>query len=150
MARKTEFVSIPADYGRDVGKMFLLTEMPASKAETWATRAILAVTRAGIDLDVDPGSGMSGVMAAGVQSVVRGLGGISMEDVQPLLDEMMTCIQAIPDPAAPNVARYLVEDDIEEVRTRLYLRERVLSLHVGFSIAGRLSNSLPSAEPETV
>ena len=44
MARKTKIVTIAAE-GRDYGKSYLLTEMPALKAEKWATRAMMALIR---------------------------------------------------------------------------------------------------------
>ena len=42
MARKVEYITIDQE-GRDQGKTFKITEMPALKAEKWATRAFLAL-----------------------------------------------------------------------------------------------------------
>ena len=49
MARKTMDVLIDAD-NRDKGKLFFVEEMPASQAEEWATRALMAMMRSGIDI----------------------------------------------------------------------------------------------------
>ena len=38
------------DEGRDNGKVFVLTEMPASRAESWAMRALLALMANGVEV----------------------------------------------------------------------------------------------------
>lgn len=141
MARKTLTVTIPpAEEGsenRDAGKVFLLTEMPASEGERWGIRALLALGRAGIEIpDGLANAGMAGVHEMGG---LRLGGALHAEDVEPLMDDMMACIQRVPDPAKPDIVRALVESDIEEVGTRLRLRGEVMNLHLGFSIAGVLS-----------
>lgn len=142
MARKTLVVTIPpAEEGtenRDSGKAFLLTEMPASEGERWGIRALLALARAGIEIPPElDNSGMAGVHQMGG---LRLGGALHAEDVEPLMDDMMGCVQRIPDASKPDIVRALVEDDIEEVSTRLRLRGEVMQLHLGFSIAGVLSS----------
>lgn len=135
MARKTQSITIERE-GRDNGKAFLLTEMSASDAERWATRAILSLGRSGVEIPEDlENSGMAGIAIVGI----RAIGTMAFEDAEPLLAEMMECIQRIPDAAQSSVIRPLVEDDIEEVSTRLHLRSEVIALHLGFSIADVLS-----------
>lgn len=148
MARKTLTVTIPPPEegasNRDAGKVFLLTEMPASDGERWGFRALLALARAGIEIPEDiANAGMAGVHAVGG---LRLNGSLHPEDVEPLLEDMMACVQRIPDPKHPEVIRALVEDDIEEVATRLRLRGEVMQLHLGFSIAGVLSTLGASAK----
>jgi hypothetical protein len=104
--------------GRDQGKTFVLTEMPASKAEAWGARLMLALSRAGVE--VPPGffeMGMAGV-------------------AKPLLDEMMACVRIKVNAGV----RDLIEEDIEEVKTRLRLRDEVINLHLNFSVHAFLSN----------
>jgi hypothetical protein len=146
MARKTKEVTIGPEGGRDAGKHFLLTEMSASRAERWAARAVMAMMRTGIDLPTDiAGSGMAGLAAIGL----RALAGMSYDEAEPLLDEMMECVSVIPDPARPQVRRTLIEDDIEEVMTRLQLRREVVELHVGFSLAAGPSTTETAASAPT-
>lgn len=134
MARKTETIVIKEE-GRDRGRVFLLTEMPAAQAEEWATRALLAMGRSGASIpDEILGSGMSGIAAL----TLRAFAGLRWEDARPLLAEMFECVKIIPDPAR-DFSRTLIEDDIEEVATRVYLRDRLMDLHTGFSIADGLS-----------
>lgn len=117
------------DEGRDKGKTFLLTELPASHAEAWAIRAILALMRDGVELPEGfERMGMAGMAEVGLKA----LSGLKWEVVDPLLNEMWECVQIIPDPAKPNIIRALIEQDIEEVSTRIKLRAEVWTLHTGF------------------
>ena len=132
MARKVVTVTIPQE-GRDKGKAFLLTEMSASQAEKWALRALLALSRAGFEIP-DGAAGMAGIAQVGFQAFGR----VDFHDAEPLLDEMFTCLKCVPDPNKPEITRPLVDDDIEEVQTRIYLRGEIFRLHVDFSkLAGQ-------------
>jgi hypothetical protein len=126
--RKTLTYTETAD-NRDKGKVFKLEEMSADQAEAWALKAFFAIMNAGIDVpDNLADLGFAGIATAGLNA----LGKVDYETARPLLDEMMTCIQIIPDPAKPNVARALFPGDIEEVATKLKLRKAVFDLHVAF------------------
>jgi len=116
--------------GRDKGKVFILTEMPASQAERWAMRAFLALARGGVELPDNIASmGMAGIASVGLGALAH----LDWRDAQPLVDEMFECVQIQPDPKKPSIVRALVEDDIEEVATRLKLRAEVFKLHTDFS-----------------
>lgn len=155
MARKTAVITI-TDEGRDKGKIFILTEMPARKAEEWATRAFMLLARSGVQVpDNVAGAGFAGIAIMGFQA----LSSVNYEDIKPLFDEMMQCVQVRPDARHPEVVRYLVDsgsdgDDIEEVSTRLRLRAEIFSLHTGFWVPGVSSISsttplTPGASPNT-
>jgi hypothetical protein len=138
MARRTADITITAE-GRDRGKVFRLTEMSARQAEEWATRALIALAKSGVEIPDDiVNRGLAGVAALGFMA----LRGLSFSDAKPLLDEMMTCVLFVPDPKRPAVARNLVEDDIEEVGTFFEIRKEVFQLHVDFSKAVALSTSV--------
>lgn len=158
MARKETTVTIPASSDdRDAGKTFVLTEMSAVKAEKWATRGLLALSRSGVELDPQIlKGGLAGMAVAGIRAITS----LAFYDAEPLLDEMMQCVEMLPDPSKPMIRRPLVENDVEEISTMLLLRSEVVSLHVGFSIAAELSklgaaakadmnssNTLTSREP---
>lgn len=138
--RKTTTVTIDQE-NRDKGKSFLITEMPAHQAEEWATRALLAISN--INLPEDFKSlGMQGVAKLGLQAITA----IDFETAKPLLDEMMDCVQII----MPAITRPLLDNDIEEVGTRLKLRKAIFELHTGFSLADLKSISgSESAEAQT-
>jgi hypothetical protein len=145
MARKTTTVTITAE-GRDNGRCYVLTEMSASQAEKWAARALLALGAAGVDIPEGiEAQGLAGVAAIGVRAFV----GLPWHLAEPLLDEMFGCIMFMPDPTRPQVIRGLIEDDIEEVATRVRLREEVISLHLGFSVAAYISKFRQAATQTT-
>ncbi len=130
MARTKQNYTVQDD-GRDIGKVFVLTEMPASRAESWAMRALLALMAGNVDMpDGFERLGMAGMAEVGI----KGLSKLSWDVAEPLLAEMFSCIQIMPDPGKPNIVRNLIEEDIK-------LRAEVWKLHAGFLKAVALSTS---------
>jgi len=151
MARRDVFVTISAE-GRDQGKVFKITEMPALQAEKWATRTFLALARGGVEIPDDIAqSGLPGIATLGMKI----FGNMRWEDAEPLLDEMMGCVQAVPDPKRPDLVTKLFDDaSIEEIGTYLTLRKAVFGLHVDFSelaaaYRSALAASKSAASPTT-
>ena len=141
MARKE--ASFAADFGRDIGKNFLITEMSASQAENWAFKVILAIGNSGIEIpDNLAAQGMAGLLTVGYLNLLK----IPFEAAKPLLDEMMGCVQIVP---SPNIKRPLIEDDIEEVKTRLSLRKAVWDLHMDFFLEEKESTSESRVQANT-
>lgn len=139
MARKTTTVTIDStDPGnRDVGKQFVITELPATVAEKWAARALNALLASGLEIPDDLArQGMRGLAASGLAGL-QSFSGVPWNLAEPLLDEMMACVQIVPDPTRPGVIRPLVETDIEEVTTRFTLRGEWLGLHFSFFKAAK-------------
>src|SRR5512137_177048 len=128
MARATLNYTVTDD-GRDKGKVFVLTELPASQAESWALRSLLALMAGGVE--VPAGFERMG-MAAMAEIGIKALSQLKWEVAEPLLNEMWQCVQMMPDPARPHVVRRLIEEDIEEVMTRVKLRAEIWKLHTGF------------------
>ncbi len=128
MARKTTNYTVTDD-GRDKGKVFVLTEMPASRAESWAMRALLALMESGVEL---PDGFERMGMAAMAEIGIRALSGLRWEVAEPLLDEMLSCVMIMPDPHKPHVIRNLIEEDIEEIMTRIKIRAEIWKLHTDF------------------
>ena len=130
MARKT--ANWTATEGRDAGKLFSITEMSAEQAESWGMRVLLALMANNVELpDGFEALGMAGMAEVGLKALT----GLKWEVAQPLLAEMLGCVAIIPDPRKTHISRPLVDDDIEEVITRLSLRMEVFNLHVDFSKA---------------
>jgi hypothetical protein len=149
--RKHKVVTIAAE-GRDKGKSFLIVEKSAYEAEKWATRALLALSQAGAQVGDDAlASGALGILVAGLEAFKV----LPYDLAEPLLDEMMTCVSFVPDPAKinPDTLRPLSrglrtdddEGDIQEVATLLKLRSEVLDLHLGFSVTAALSSLAAAA-----
>ncbi len=143
MVRKVVTYTVP-DEGRDKGKVFQITEMDASRGEAWATKALLALMNGNVD--VPPGFEKMG-MAAMVEMGIRSLTGLKWEVAEPLLAEMLSCVAIIPDPTRPAVFRNLIEDDIEEIATRIKLRAEVWKMHADFLQAVDLSSFKKLPQP---
>jgi len=141
MARKTKLVVIPTSDdkdrpNRDAGKAFKITEMSAVRAEKWATRALLAIADSGVDISPEVmRAGMGAMVAVGFRALLT----TSFVDAEPLLDEMMSCVELLPDRTRQDVTRPLDDEDIEEISTLVKLRGEVVELHTGFSVAAYLS-----------
>ena len=144
--RKTTIVKVPEWAPRDKGKLFLLTEWSAERAEKWAIKALLAFNRGGGQVPVQDviGAGMEGIFYLGMQTFLRGQ--MQPGEVIPILDELLECVKFIRDkdkrdPAGNVVATDLVSaDDVEDTQTRLWLRGEVVKLHTGFSPADAVSS----------
>jgi hypothetical protein len=145
MARRVVDFKIPdaPATNRDHGKLFRLTEMSPFAAEKWAAKALLALMKSGVNIPEDY-KAMGLAALAGM--TMKAFGCIEPGVLLPLMDEMLSCVQCIPDPRHPDAStRALVEEDIEEVTTLLKLREKLLDLHLGFSLAAKLSTFSASA-----
>ena len=143
MARRERKYTVTSE-GRDKGKVFLLTEMGAVQSEKWAARALLALLKSGVELPEDVAqAGLAGVAAVGIKA----FGSIAWADAEPLLDEMMQCVQVIPSSNVPRA--FFADMDIEEVTTLLSLRKELLELHLGFSLAALSLTSRTSAAAGT-
>ncbi len=144
--RKTKTVTITAE-GRDQGKVFVLYEMSAKNAEEWALRALEAIAQ---HSNIPPGlvnAGMLGVFILGLKPVLAA----PFSMVKPLLDEMFDrCLSIQPDRDKPEILRGagtaiirsvgpMIDEDTEEVSTRIFLRDQIFELHTGFSPATILS-----------
>ena len=142
--RKTKEYTVGQDGKRDAGKHFVLTEMSAVRAEKWAARALLALLKSGVELPDDASqAGLAGIAAVGIKAFGR----IDWTLAEPLMDEMMECVQ-FKYGRRPEEVRALVEEDIEEIVTRLAIRKELLELHLGFSLAAK-SLSFPNSETKS-
>lgn len=149
MAMKTERVLVPDGYGADSGKTFVVTAMSAMRAEKWAWRMSLAIkgTAGHIPLDLEESLSRLGIVGVAVRGVNAFLAAaVKFEEIEPLLDEMLKCVTVVRDPRHPDVATQLLEADIAEPRTVMWLRGEVLRVHVGFSPADVLSRLTSALE----
>lgn len=150
MARKETWVVIETDdeENRDRNKVFYVREMGAFQGDRWAKRALLALSKVNVNLaelgDIE-NLGWQGVAALGMQFI----GSLKWEDAEPLLAELMSCVEFVPDPAKKHQHREIGRggaDDIEEISTISKLQMEAFNLHANFSrIAGLLKSKLGSA-----
>lgn len=138
MARLSELVTLTE--GRDRGKQFRLSEMYADAGERWAYRALLAISRSGVNVPpglLDQGwAGLAAMMPYLIVIGFQGLSGARWEELEPLLNEMMACVMY--QPPGPYPPQPLGEGptlQVEEVKSLATLKMAVLKLHVDFSAA---------------
>jgi hypothetical protein len=151
---RTKLVTITSE-GRDQNKTFLITEMDSYRGEKWAYRALLALSRGGFELP--PGifeAGMAGLAAIVPYLLVigfRSLHAARWEELEILLDEMMSCVKYKP-PQIDLPAQDLRNDttsQIEEIRTRVELRKEVLMLHVDPFVLAAFQTSVSGDNQES-
>ncbi len=140
MARREAAIVITAE-GRDKGKIYHIRELGAVPAEEWFTRAMQMLVRAGVE--VPPNilqEGAMGFVTMGIGACLTGLGKAPYEDFKVLMDDMMRCLVGYQEKAgAARIENVIVIfDQTEEVATLIKLREEIISLHLGFSLAARL------------
>ena len=126
MALKSKQITI--ENGRDKGRVFLITEMSAAHADNWAMRALIALANGGVDLGgLSPQQGMMGM--AGV--ALDALGRLKADDAIPLLNELLDCVQIIPEGGRPRPLN-MDFNDVEDFTTLWRLRKEVFALHTDF------------------
>ena len=148
MARKTKTLVI--DSGRDEGKSFLITEMPVTRADKWANKALCNLLKAGIDPKavivnllintIDPSQEVKIDKMGGMLELAtllgRAVGGIPYEILQDLKDELIDeCVQIIPSGGSPR--QFLsIDDELESLLTLESLRKEALLIHIDFLADG--------------
>jgi hypothetical protein len=121
---------------------------PALKAEKWFWRF---VDRAERDERRNPGGDLAsyGMAAMAIIDRARGerlpRGRRRLVKLEPLLDELLECVKIVRNPKAndratgqPHATPLVGDDDIEEVKTIIWLRSEVLRVHSNFSLADGL------------
>lgn len=155
MSRHTKAVTVSAQ-GRDKGKTFVITEMDAWHGVKFSMRALLALSRGGIE--VPPGLfeqgwlGLATMMPYVIVVGLKSLHGAQWAEVEPLIDELAGCIKFQPPGCAnkPDMLQMLFPDpnsQIEEQATFFNLLKEVAQLHLGFSLADALSTSGTTPSP---
>ncbi|HHL3633691.1 hypothetical protein [Neisseria polysaccharea] len=126
MALKTKQITI--ENGRDKGRVFLITEMSAAHADNWAMRALIALANGGADLGgISPQQGMIGMARVALEA----LGRLKADDAIPLLNELLDCVQIIPEGGRPRPLN-MDFNDVEDFTTLWRLRKEVFALHTDF------------------
>lgn len=138
MARKTKIIRIEDEKSRDNGKAFLITEKSLYDAEFWAMRAIGGMISSGVDIPDVKETSMEVLLHYGMASLMK----IEPSLLKELVDEMLECVQVIPNPySAPRDTRGLLPGDIEDLSTLLKLRMESILVHVDFFTNGGDQNT---------
>ena len=125
-----------ADFGRDKGKNFLITEFDTFTVSKFVDRIFFEMMNAGIEIPEDvQDMGIAGLLMVGMESLKK----IPYERAEPLLDKLMECVVYVPELNVPTITRgpngtagKFLETDIEEFVTVMKLRKAVYDLHTDF------------------
>ena len=125
MTRRTTEYVIDAN-NRDKGKRFLITEMDSWGGERWATRVIVAMSQAGVDIpqEVMNAPSFEALASFGINALFK----IKREEFEELSDQLLDCVKIIFDEKGST--RDLLKSDIEESTSIFKLRMQVLSFHI--------------------
>lgn len=121
--RKVKEVKI--EEGRDAGKVFKITEMPAFQADRWATRALLQIGK----------SQKGGIMALGsmeMSEIINSFSELDYDKAEPLLQELLECCAFVKDGTSITLTKDMVDSIVEDWTTLFKLRMEALQLNVGF------------------
>lgn len=122
MARKETEIKI--EDGRDAGKVFKITEMPAVPMDKWATKALLLLGKAGMNIGV--------LNTMDLNDILQALSKASYEETESLLDEMLACCSFQKDGVSVIMKGAMVDSVIEEWTTIFRLRIEAIKLNLGF------------------
>lgn len=123
---KTKTIKI--QHGRDKGTKFIITEMPVFQADNWAMKALFALMNSGSDFtQLDPQQGMAGVASVTFEA----LGKITPDVGIPLINELLDCVQIVPQDGKPRPIN-LEFGDVQDFTTLFLLRKEVFLLHTDF------------------
>jgi hypothetical protein len=119
MARKVEHVTIELE-GRDQGKVFVLTEMPATLGKPWLMKVTTLLAVQGMDIKA---LGKAGGVAA-----------LAMVMDDPILTGWRDCVKYQHEGQMPQAIFWDKPTcQIEEIETVTFLQAKVLELHMGFT-----------------
>ena len=118
-------IEVKIEEGRDAGKKFKITEMPAFQMDRWAMRALIALGKS-------QKGGIATLGAMNIQDVFNAFTKLDYEQTEPLLQELLECCAFIKDGTAITLKKDMVDSIIEDWTTLFKLRMESLKLNVGF------------------
>ena len=133
---------------------FRIKEMPATKAERWIIKLAGALSATGV-FSADVADGVDAQKAIADFLLSGGLSKLGMvtkdydEVIQPLIDELYTCVEQKVGDAYFALTPDVIDAKIEDVRTLFNLQKEIVKLHLDFFVPGADSAST-SRQPREV
>lgn len=116
-------IDIVIEAGRDKGKMFKITEMPAVKMDKWATKALLLLGKSGSAFNL---------AQINLEELLSKLSSANYEGVEPLLEELLSCVSFEKDGVSMVMTSSIADSIVEDWTTLFRLRIEALKLNLGF------------------
>ena len=125
---------------------FRIREMPATKVERWIIKLAGALSATGV-FSADVADGVDAQKAIADFLLKGGLSKLGMvtkdydEVIQPLIDELYTCVEQKVGDAYFALTPDVIDAKIEDVRTLFNLQKEIVKLHLDFFVPGVASSS---------
>ena len=125
---------------------FRIKEMPATKVERWIIRLAGALSATGV-FSADVADGVDAQKAIAdflLSGGLSKLGAVTKdydEVIQPLIDELYTCVEQKVGNAYFALTPDVIDAKIEDVRTLFSLQKEIVKLHLDFFVPGADSAS---------
>ena len=132
--RKTEIIKL-VDDGKEL--TFRITQMPATKAERWANKAMFLLIGAGKDIKKN----------AKIEDVIKVVASIDYDKAEPLYNELIECCTFLPDGNANGAGIGCTQDTIDAqiIDPMNLYKLRMASAKLNFSF---FMNVLQSQDPK--
>ena len=132
--RKTEIIKL-VDDGKEL--TFRITQMPATKAERWANKAMFLLIGAGKDIKKN----------AKIEDVIKVVASIDYDKAEPLYNELIECCTFLPDGNANGAGIGCTQDTIDAqiIDPRNLYKLRMASAKLNFSF---FMSALQSQDPK--
>lgn len=143
MARKEKIITLT---DRDHELEFRIREMPATRLERWLIRFGCALASTGFAKSFDIASGLDARQVVAdmlLKDGLKSLGNLSYDKVEPLINELYTCVEQKVGNAYLKLTPELIDTKIEDIRTLGRLQLEVIKLHLDFFAPDGLLNSTP-------
>ena len=125
---------------------FRIREMPATKVERWIIKLAGALSATGV-FSADVADGVDAQKAIAdflLKGGLSKLGAVTRdydEVIQPLIDELYTCVEQKVGNAYFALTPDVIDAKIEDVRTLFNLQKEIVKLHLDFFVPGAASTS---------
>ena len=125
---------------------FRIREMPATKVERWIIKLAGALSATGV-FSADVADGVDAQKAIAdflLKGGLSKLGAVTKdydEVIQPLIDELYTCVEQKGGNAYFALTPDVIDAKIEDVRTLFNLQKEIVKLHLDFFVPGAASSS---------
>lgn len=133
---------VTIEEGADLGKTFIVKQMPLLRGDRWANRVALALCKSGVDISGLTTQDESGKvvfrglldMAGVVNVALKALGGVDDATAQSLLDEVLQDVRIrLPDGKERTL---IIESDVTSIATLWKLRIESIKVNLDFLTAG--------------
>lgn len=106
--RKSTIITLEDD-GKNL--TFKITQMSARQQERWQNRLIMLLTGADLNLD-----GLLKQLKKGeYEAILKLIGSIGYDKIEPLYDELLSCVAHVPDPNNPGFAVQLTPENVDTI-----------------------------------